>query len=97
MQRSIIATPPIAGLTEPASSHPASAAAFGDRQGYHHVQEYSRMKQRFPHRLVRDILERLKRFFRREPESPDDPYALVGAPKKPGPPHRSAGATVDLE
>jgi hypothetical protein len=32
-----------------------------------------------------------------EPGSPDDPYALVGAPKKPRPPHRSAGAAVDLK
>jgi hypothetical protein len=53
------------------------------------------MKQRF--RPIRDVLERLKRFFRREPESPDDPYALVGAPKKPRQPHRSAAAAVELE
>lgn len=46
---------------------------------------------------IRDVLEHLKRFFKREPESPDDPYALVGAPKKPRPPRRSAAAAVELE
>jgi alkanesulfonate monooxygenase SsuD/methylene tetrahydromethanopterin reductase-like flavin-dependent oxidoreductase (luciferase family) len=52
------------------------------------------MKHR--HRRLSEILDRLKRLFRREPESPDDPYALVGAPKKPRPPHRSAGAAQPL-
>jgi len=33
---------------------------------------------------------RLKRKIRREPEMPDDPYAYVGAPKKPRLPQRSA-------
>jgi hypothetical protein len=31
---------------------------------------------------------------RREPEHPDAPYALVGAPKKPRTPLRSASAAV---
>jgi hypothetical protein len=31
------------------------------------------------------------------PESPDDPYAYVGAPKKPRPPVRSASAAVHPE
>jgi len=55
------------------------------------------MKYRHRQRRIREVLERLKRFFKREPESPDDPYALVGAPKKPRPPHRSAAAVVELE
>jgi len=36
------------------------------------------------------IVERIKRWFTRRPESPDDPYALVTAPTKPRPPHRRA-------
>jgi len=55
------------------------------------------MIRRNLHRRVRDAMDRIKRLFRREPESPDDPYALVGAPKKPRPPHRSASAMVPLE
>jgi hypothetical protein len=52
-----------------------------------------------PRRRLRDVLDRVRRFFKREPEpgSPDDPYALVGAPKKPRPPHRSAAAAEPLE
>ncbi|HYL36546.1 MAG TPA: hypothetical protein VEV17_11590 [Bryobacteraceae bacterium] len=39
----------------------------------------------------RMLLERVKRMFQHErPEPPDDPYALVGAPKKPRPPTRSS-------
>ena len=34
---------------------------------------------------------------RKEPEHPDDPYALVGAPKKPRTPLRSAAAAAPLE
>ena len=43
------------------------------------------------------LLERIRAALklRREPEHPDDPYALVGAPKKPRPPLR--GAAVALE
>jgi hypothetical protein len=33
---------------------------------------------------------------RKEPEHPDDPYALVGAPKKPRTPLRSRAAAVPL-
>jgi hypothetical protein len=65
--------------------------------GTSHLYNVGSMKQRSPHHPVRDVLQRLKRFFKREPESPDDPYALVGAPKKPRPPHRSAAAAVELE
>jgi hypothetical protein len=31
------------------------------------------------------LVNRLKRFFHRDPELPDDPYAMVGAPKKARP------------
>jgi hypothetical protein len=55
------------------------------------------MRRRSLNRRVRDAMERVKRFFKREPESPDDPYALVGAPKKPRPPSRSAAAAEPLE
>jgi hypothetical protein len=53
------------------------------------------MKRR--RRPVRDLLDRVRRFFRREPEHPDDPYALVGAPKKPRLPGRSAAAAEPLD
>ena len=46
---------------------------------------------------IRDLLRRIKRFFRREPDFPDDPYAMVGAPKKPRLPQRSAAAAEPLE
>jgi hypothetical protein len=44
------------------------------------------------------IVQALKRWLRRgEPEHPDAPYALVGAPKKPRPPARSAASSVRPE
>ena len=55
------------------------------------------MRGKTLHEGVRDAMERIRRFFKREPESPDDPYALVGAPKKPRPPRRSASAAAPLE
>jgi hypothetical protein len=55
------------------------------------------VRHRSLHRRVHDAMEKIKRFFRREPESPDDPYALVGAPKKPRPPRRSASAAAPLD
>jgi hypothetical protein len=40
----------------------------------------------------------LRRFLKRErPDPPDDPYAMVGAPKKPRPPHRSAAVADEPE
>jgi len=45
----------------------------------------------------RRILDRIKRFFRAEPDPPDDPYAYVGAPRKPKRPQRSAGATAEFD
>ena len=48
--------------------------------------------------LASKIREQFKRLFqRRGPEGPDDPYALVTAPKKPRPPHRSAAVAERLE
>jgi hypothetical protein len=57
------------------------------------------MKFQPPRYRLNELLRRLRRFSKREPEpgSPDDPYAMVGAPKKPRPPHRSAAAAEPLE
>jgi alkanesulfonate monooxygenase SsuD/methylene tetrahydromethanopterin reductase-like flavin-dependent oxidoreductase (luciferase family) len=57
------------------------------------------MKYQPPRRRLREILDRIRRLLKREPDpdSPDDPYALVGAPKKPRPPHRSAAAAEPLD
>lgn len=47
---------------------------------------------------LRRFLQRIKRFLtKREPELPEDPYAYVGAPKKPRPPHRSSAAAAPLD
>ncbi|HEY1220247.1 MAG: hypothetical protein ABSE42_04150 [Bryobacteraceae bacterium] len=47
-------------------------------------------------RRIRDTWTALKRWFRRaEPETPEDPYAYVGAPKKPRTPRRSAAAKAE--
>jgi alkanesulfonate monooxygenase SsuD/methylene tetrahydromethanopterin reductase-like flavin-dependent oxidoreductase (luciferase family) len=56
------------------------------------------MKYRPPRRRLREVLDRARRYFKRDPEpdSPDDPYAVVGAPKKPRPPLRSASAAEPL-
>jgi hypothetical protein len=49
------------------------------------------------HGRLRKLVEKLKRFLKREPESPDDGYAMVGAPKKPRLPGRSAAAAEPLD
>jgi hypothetical protein len=41
--------------------------------------------------------KRLTRWFRPQPEAPDDPYAMVGAPKKPRPPLRGSRAAAEPE
>jgi hypothetical protein len=46
---------------------------------------------------LKQLLARLRRLLKREPELPEDPYAYVGAPKKPRLPHRSASAAVEPE
>ena len=58
------------------------------------------MAYRRPSRLEQ-LLRKLKKWIKSEPEpepgSPEDPYAYVGAPKKPRPPNRSAAAAEPLE
>ena len=54
------------------------------------------------HRSLRERMRRtmasLKRLLKREgPEQPDDPYAMVTAPRKPRPPHRSAAVADEPE
>jgi hypothetical protein len=45
-----------------------------------------------------DVMRRLLRILKREPlEPPEDPYAYVGAPKKPRLPQRSATAAETPE
>jgi hypothetical protein len=47
---------------------------------------------------MRHTMASLKRLLKREePEPPDDPYAMVTAPKKPRPPHRSAAVADEPE
>jgi len=43
------------------------------------------------------LIHKLKRLLRRDPGPTEDPYAYVGAPKKPSPSNRSAGAAVHPE
>ena len=52
-------------------------------------------KKRDP-QSFRQVLERLKRFFRREPE-PEDPYAYRTAPVKRPPRGRSGAAVAELD
>jgi len=46
---------------------------------------------------AREWLDRIKRFLKRETEPPEDPYAYVGAPKKPRPPYRRRAAAEPLD
>jgi hypothetical protein len=55
------------------------------------------MYRRPPKSRIRGLLDRIKQFFKRDPELPEDPYAMVGAPKKPRPPYRRSSATAELE
>jgi hypothetical protein len=58
-----------------------------NRSKEHHMRsENSRFRQ---------WLAAVKRFFKRKPDVPEDPYAYVTAPKKPKPPSRSAAAVAD--
>jgi hypothetical protein len=52
-----------------------------------------------PRRSVHKVLvDQIRRWLkRREPEHPDDPYALVGAPKKPRTPLRTLAAKARPE
>jgi hypothetical protein len=49
-------------------------------------------------RQLRKALRKMKNWFRlkSEPESPEDPYSYVGAPKKPKTPSLSAAAVAEL-
>jgi len=51
--------------------------------------------RRFETGRIRATLERIKRLFRRKPDTPEDPYAYVTAPKRPRPPSRSAAAVAE--
>jgi hypothetical protein len=42
-------------------------------------------------------MTRVKRLLRREPDSPEDPYSYVGAPRKPILPQLRAAAAAELE
>lgn len=44
---------------------------------------------------IRTAIQRIKRFFKREPDLPEDPYAYVTAPKRPRTPHLSAAAVAE--
>jgi hypothetical protein len=45
---------------------------------------------------MRNVLGRFKRWLLRKPEPPDaDPYAYVGAPVKPRPPHLIASEAAE--
>ena len=46
---------------------------------------------------IRRALKTLRRLFRPEKPGPEDPYAYVTAPKKPGPPRRSASVAEEPE
>jgi len=60
------------------------------------------MSYRHPGRL-QELLRKLKKLLRPKPEpdaepgSPGDPYAYVGAPKRPRSPNRSAAAAEPLD
>ena len=45
---------------------------------------------------LRGLMDALKRLLRKEPEPPEDPYAYVGAPKKPRPPQRRRGRAARI-
>jgi len=56
------------------------------------------MERRSLRQRMRLTIAALKRLLKRErPEPPDDPYAMVTAPKKPLPPHRSAAVADEPE
>ena len=48
-----------------------------------------------PRNGLRALIEKIRRFFKRTPELPEDPYAYVTAPKKPKPPSRNAAAVAE--
>ncbi len=46
--------------------------------------------------LFRKLSEAIKRFIKKEPGQPEDPYAFVMAPKRRPPNSRSAAAVLEL-
>jgi len=48
-------------------------------------------------RLHQILAERIRRVFRKPDPEPDDPYALVGAPKNPRPPLKNLAAKAEPE
>jgi hypothetical protein len=65
---------------------------------YHDVKEGHSMRQYSEPGRLRRFLQRIKRYLTKpEPELPEDPYAYVGAPKKPRPPHRSSASAAPLD
>jgi hypothetical protein len=55
------------------------------------------MKQYSEPGRLKQFLRRLGRFLRKPEPEPEDPYAYVGAPKKPRPPRRGAAASAPLD
>jgi hypothetical protein len=47
--------------------------------------------------VLEDLLAKLKARFTKNQEPPEDPYAYVGAPKKPRPPYLKDAAAAPLE
>ncbi|MGA9623357.1 MAG: hypothetical protein WBQ65_02720 [Bryobacteraceae bacterium] len=75
--------------------------AFQDSQQlscYHLRKQASHMERHSLRERMRHTMASLKRLLKREePEPPDDPYAMVTAPKKPRLPHRSAAVADEPE
>jgi len=46
---------------------------------------------------LKQLLRRIKRFLTKPEPEPEDPYAYVGAPRKPRPPRRGAAAAEPLD
>ena len=62
-------------------------------------EEGSGMKRSSLRNRAQKALARIRKMFRRtaEPPYPEDPYAYVGAPKKPRPPLRGTAVAEPLE
>jgi hypothetical protein len=55
------------------------------------------MNRRSARDRFQELWRGIKRFLKRDPETPEDPYAFVGAPKRPRPPYRRAAAAEPLD
>jgi hypothetical protein len=74
--------------------------AFQDLQQlscYHLRKQASRMERHSLRERMRRTMASLRLLKREKPDPPDDPYAMVTAPKKPRPPHRSAAVADEPE